>query len=53
MYYELAQTTSIELRAAEQTIHQRMEWDEIKTIERLEKALRVARGRANLSPVAV
>ena len=45
MYEELARARANELRAAEHTINNRMQWAEISTIERLEKALRVARGR--------
>jgi len=45
MYEELARARTNELRASEQTINHRMRWAEISTIERLEKALRVARGR--------
>ena len=45
MYEELARARANELRASEHTINHRMRWAEISTIERLEKALRVARGR--------
>ena len=43
---ELAATRGIELRAAATTIHHRMKWAELRTIERLEKELRLARGRS-------
>ncbi|MEP7216414.1 MAG: hypothetical protein ABI782_09180 [Anaerolineaceae bacterium] len=45
MYEELARARANELRVAEHTISHRMRWAEVSTIERLEKALRVARGR--------
>lgn len=45
MYEEFARVRTNELRAASQTIEHRMRWAEIRTFERLEKALRVARIR--------
>jgi len=42
---ELVHARENELRANEQTISNRMQFAEIRTIERLENALRTARGR--------
>ena len=53
MYEELSRVRGNELRAAELTISHRMEWAEISTIDRLEKALRAARSRFSPSGVPV
>ena len=53
MYEELSRVRGNELRAAELTISHRMEWAEISTIERLEKALRLARRRFQPAGVPV
>ncbi len=50
---ELATVRANELRANEQTISNRMQWAEIRTIDRLEKALRTARGRFNSGSIPV
>ena len=46
MYEEIDHAREIELRAARQSIENRMQWTEISTIERLEAALRRARRRS-------
>lgn len=53
LYEELARARQTEFRAAEYTIQHRMEWAEISTIDRLEKALRAARSRFSPSGVPV
>ncbi len=50
---ELATVRANELRANEQTINNRMQWAEIRTIDRLEKALRTARGRVSSGAIPV
>ncbi len=51
MLYEFFQARESELRAAEANIGARKRWAEISRVERLETALRVARGRANMAPL--
>lgn len=46
MHEEIDRAREIELRAARQSIENRMQWTEISTIERLEAALRWARRRS-------
>ena len=46
MHEEIIRAREIELRAARQSIENRMQWTEISTIERLEAALRRARRRS-------
>lgn len=45
VYEEFVQARQNELRAADLTIAHRMQWAELRTIDRLESALRAARGR--------
>jgi hypothetical protein len=45
MLHEIAQSRMNELRAAETAISHRMAWENISRMERLERALRTARGR--------
>jgi hypothetical protein len=45
MLHELAQSRINELRAAETAIGHRMAWENISRLERLERALKTARGR--------
>ncbi len=45
MLHELAQSRINELRAAETMIGHRMAWEHISRMERLERALKTARGR--------
>lgn len=45
MLHELAQSRYNELRAAETQINNRIAWESISRIERLERALKSARGR--------
>lgn len=45
MLHELAHSRINELRAAETRIAHRMEWENISRIDRLERALKSARGR--------
>ena len=53
MYEEFARVRANELRAASLTIEHRMRWSQIRTIERLEKALRVARIRLSTAGARV
>ena len=49
----LAHAREIELRAARQSIENRMQWTEISTTERLEAALRQARRRSQSAGLPV
>ena len=53
LFDELVHARANELRANEQTINNRMQWAEIRTIERLENALRTARGRFTSGSIPV
>ena len=53
LFDELVHARENELRANEQTISNRMQWAEIRTIERLENALRTARGRFTSGSIPV
>jgi hypothetical protein len=48
MFEVLAQARAMEVAAMSRELEQRMEWHQFKTIEKLERALRVARGRIRL-----
>ena len=50
MYYEMMNARITELRVAETTINNRMMWEQVSRIERLERALKMARGRLQFLP---
>ena len=53
MHEEIIRAREIDLRAARQSIENRMQWTEISTIERLEAALRRARRRSQSAGLPV
>lgn len=50
MFPELVNARQAELRVAETQIAHRMAWAQIVRVERLERALKVARGRLQMLP---
>lgn len=50
MYHELMNARITELRVAEKTIGQRMAWEQVSQIDRLERALKMARGKLQILP---
>jgi hypothetical protein len=50
MFPELVHARQTELRVAETQIAHRMAWAQIVRVERLERALKVARGRLQMLP---
>ncbi|GMV85522.1 MAG: hypothetical protein AMXMBFR80_13770 [Dehalococcoidia bacterium] len=50
MLPELANARQLELKVLETQINQRMAWSQIARVERLERALKAARGRLQVLP---
>ena len=50
MYEEMMNARLTELRVAEKTIASRMLWEQVSRIDRLERALKMARGRLQFLP---
>ncbi|MBK6318880.1 MAG: hypothetical protein IPI33_08970 [Dehalococcoidia bacterium] len=50
MYEELLRARQSDLALATRTIERRIEWEQLLRIDRLERALKVARGRLHLQP---
>lgn len=50
MYPELMNARLTELRVAETKINNRMAWEQVSRIDRLERALKIARGKLQLLP---
>ncbi len=50
MYTELMNARLTELRVAEPRINQRMAWEQFTRIDRLERALKMARGKLQILP---
>jgi hypothetical protein len=50
MLHELVEARQAELRAAETQIAHRMAWEQIMRVERLERALKAAKGRLQMLP---
>ncbi len=50
MYNELMNARIAELRVSEKAISHRMEWEQVSRIDRLERALKMARGKLQILP---
>ena len=50
MYEEMINARLTELRVADKTISQRMMWEQVSRIDRLERALKMARGKLQFLP---
>lgn len=50
MYTELMNSRLSDLRVAETTIANRMAWEQVSRIDRLERALKMARGKLQILP---
>ncbi len=50
MYPEIMNARLTELRVAETKINNRMAWEQVSRIDRLERALKIARGKLQLLP---
>lgn len=50
MYEEMMNARLTELRVAEKTITNRMMWEQVSRIDRLERALKMARGKLQILP---